>query len=376
MQSTYIALSVVISVMLALPQQVARCQSDAPVGDLPSVEDVVAANRNAVAGEKNVQAVKAISFQLGPQRIAVNRDGRLKSTMGFQPPVVFESILVQANGVRRNSRGRVSAVNGAERFRWTSLARLSSGLFSLNNIGLPLEMNGLRSFGPERHYQLTARDGVCTLSFYVDSTDLLLKRMVVTSADKTRGRCEYVFELGPPQEVDGFRLPSQIHVSELGVSGTFSPQAYPLQNVVLNPELPPDTFTAVDIHAGEWSVEQGRLTGQVLAVGAYEPYKIVRLFTNWVEADMVAAGFRSGENLTLTIGERQFDTQFFMTEDDANSSGTAWSTGTILLSNTPQVLVYYIYFNTMPDERFHELQDAFAVMMPLELRQKTDQGEE
>jgi len=334
---------------------------------LTDVRDIVVRTVQAVGGKGKLDQVRSYSFRLGEQTVLVSADGRLKLLSGFEPDIVYETLLVGPEGVKKNTRGRLMGLAGVEALKWRFLAEFWSGLFTLRNVLDPLALQGVRAFGPERHYCLTSRRDGVIVSYYVDAADFLVRRMVMKTSDPATGIFEFVCELGPAEENDGLKFPSRIYLSRVGVSGTAAPGAQNVSKVAFNPALPADAFSTADVNPGPVSVSPGALAGRILYVQPHDRLKIVFLVSNWIREDIDRAGLRSGDRIRLELAGVAFEAKFFVREEDAGADPHAYDAGTVLMTNWPdETILYHFQLNPMSQELFDKLKAT--VKTPAEAR--------
>jgi hypothetical protein len=333
--------------------------------------DIISSNVQAAGGVEALARVKNVSFAAGPAKYTASADGRMAVRYALEEPVVYEVLIVSGPAVGRNSLNRVSELSGVERGRWLCLARLVSGLFTLKNFGPDLTYEGLKTLGPERHHVLSTRIEGLRASFSVDAADFLVKRMVLSGADPAGESWEESTEFGSAEAVEGLKLPTALYVSQVGVGGTYSPGPRPLADFRINAELPAGLFDDLKVNCGAAEVSPGRLTGNVLLGQFDEEDLFVRVFTNWTEEDVEAAGFKNGDILIVASGGAEFECKLYILENQVNDS-TVYSPGNSLFTHTPTRFPgFYAQFNTLsPKERFDDLRAKIKVLAPIQAGKK------
>jgi hypothetical protein len=336
--------------------------------------DIVTKNFQAAGGEEPLDRVKNVSFSAGPARYTASADGRMVVRYVLEDPEAYEVLIVSGTAVRRNSLNRISELSGVERGKWVCLARLASGLFTLKNFGTDLTCEGLKIFGPERHYVLSTQVEGLRALFSVDESDFLVKRMVLSGVDAAGESWEESTEFGSAETVEGFRLPTALYVSQVGVSGTYSPGPRPLGDFRIDSELPAGFFDDLKVNCGRAEAAPGRLEGNVL-LGLFEEEDLfVRVFTNWTEEDIRAAGFKNGDILIMASGGTEFETKLYVLENQVDDP-TVYSPGNSLFTHTPTRFPgFYAQFNTLsPREKFDDLRARIKPLAPVQARKK-EQG--
>lgn len=336
-----------------------------------SAEDIISKNIQAAGGMEALARVRNLSFAAGPARYTASADGRMAVRYVLEEPVVYEALIVTGTAVRRNSLNRVSELSGVERGRWLCLARLVSGLFTMKNFGPGLTSEGLKAYGPERHYVLSTAVEGFRVSFSVDASDFLVKRMVLSGVDTAGERWEESTEFGGAEAVEGFKLPTALYVSQVGISGTYSPGPRPLGDFRINAEIQPGLFDDLKVNCGRAEAAPGRIEGEVLLGMFDEEDLFVRIFTNWMEEDIRAAGFKNGDILTIASGGAEFESKLYVLENQVDDP-TVYSPGNSLLTHTPTRFPgFYAQFNTLsPKARFDDLRAKIKVPAPIQAIKK------
>ncbi len=341
-------------------------QASSPDGGLTTSE-VVQKNIEAGGGLAALQAIRSLSFACGGRTYTVSADGRMKVQAAFALPAVFETLLVEPSGVRRNSLGRIEEIRGMERHRWRTLARLASGVFTLRNFAGPWDSAGLKTYGPRRYYVLSTSDEGTGLTANIDAGDFLVKRLVLRGSEGGE-EWELSIELGDPQATAGLAVPSMIFISQPGISQTSAPGPRPVTEVKFNEPLSEDFFRTLDVYTGTTESRPGWLKGQVMGA-LFEPEDFfVLIVTNWTEKEVQAAGLRSGEMMILRSGEGEFASRFLFIEDDAEPEFKIYDPGNSFLThNASRFPMFYVQFNRLePPERFEALRSQVRLLAPIE----------
>jgi len=346
-----------------------------PAGTAPqnllSAEDVISKNIQAAGGADALARVKTLAFSAGPAGYTASADGRMKVRYVLEEPASYEVLIVSGTSVRRNSLNRVSELSGVERGRWLCFARLAGGLFTLKNFGSGLTYEGLKVLGPERHHILSTTVDGLRASFSVDASDFLVKRMVLSGKDAAGEIWEESTEFGSSEAVEGIKLPTALYISQVGVGGTYSPGPRPLADFKLNAELEAGFFDDLKVNAGRAQASPGRLEGNVLFSQFDEEDLFVRIFTNWTEEDIRAAGLKNGDVLILTSGGAEFESKLYVLENQVDDPAV-YSPGNSLFTHTPtRYPAFYAQFNTLsPKERFDDFKVQVKVLAPIQARKK------
>ena len=336
-----------------------------------SAEDIISKNVQAAGGAEALARVRNVSFAAGTARYTASADGRMAVRYALEDPAVYEALIVSGTAVRRNSLNRISELSGVERGRWVCLARLAGGLFTLKNFGPDITYEGLKTFGPERHYILSTRVEGLRAVFSVDASDFLVKRMVLSGVDAAGESWEESTEFGSAETVEGFRLPTALYVSQVGVGGTYSPGPRPLSDFQIDSELPAGFFDDLKVNCGRAEAAPGRLEGNVL-LGLFEEEDLfVRIFTNWTEEDIRAAGLKNGDILIMASGGVEFETKLYVLENQVDDP-TVYSPGNSLFTHTPTRFPgFYAQFNTLsPRERFDDFRARIKPLASVQARKK------
>src|SRR5512143_2688690 len=197
-----------------------------------SLKDIVRKNVDAAGGKAKLAQVKTLSFRTGSARNFVSAAGDLKIVTG-KDPVVTEAVLVAGEKVVRDSFGVKSEVTGPQATVYRTMAKLYAGLFSLARFEGRLELVGVKSFGPEKLYQLTLKGpgGPVAVHFYLRADDFLLKRLVFLGTTPDGDKYEVNYDFAPFEEAEGFTLPRSWFDSQVGTRGNLTEMSEVKANV-------------------------------------------------------------------------------------------------------------------------------------------------
>jgi hypothetical protein len=280
--------------------------SMAAAQDSLSLKDILRKNIEASGGKAKLAQVKSLSFRTGGTRNFASSTGELKITSGREP-VVTEAILVAGGKVVRNSLGVMSEVTGPQAAVYQTMAKLYAGLFSLARFEGQLQLAGVKSFGPEKLYQLTSKApvGPLTVHFYLRADDFLLKRLVFSGTTPDGDIYEVNYDFAPFEDVEGLKLPLSWFASQVGTRGNMTE----MSEVKTNEGLDKGFFAKAETNVGRTEASPGQLKGNVLDWNA-SPFGLT-IVTNWMRKDIDAAGLRTGDKLVLLIDEDQYELAFY-----------------------------------------------------------------
>ncbi|MGZ5469299.1 MAG: hypothetical protein ACXW2H_09220 [Candidatus Aminicenantales bacterium] len=263
-----------------------------------TLKDILKKNLEASGGQEKLGQVKNLSFRTGGTRQIVSAAGDLKILTG-KDPVVTEIVCVKGGKVDRNSFGSTSEITGPQKAVYRTLAKIYAGAFSLTKFGDLLRVVGLKSFGPEKLYHLTAKasEGPVTTHFYLKADDFSLKRLVFQGTTAEGDKYEVNYDFAPFEEAEGLRVPLSWFVSQVGTRGNLME----VTELKANQPLAADFFSTMDLNMGAVKVGSGSLEGNVLNVDSFPNGLFVT--TNWTKKDIEQAGFKSGDELTLEGGD-------------------------------------------------------------------------
>ncbi len=337
-----------------------------------TVQVLVERNLVAAGGAEALAKIRTFDFAAGPLKYSASADGRLKVRSVFEEPAVFESVLVDGTAVRRNTLGRKTELHGMEKLRWIALARFLGGLGTLKPFTGGLSYEGVRSFGAEAFHVCSAGLTGGRATFYVDASDFLVKRLVVSGVDDDGAGFEESIELGFGDAIEGLRLPTTIYIARVGVGGTYSAYADPSTDFVLDAALPPGFFDANEVDPGPVEISPGVLRGRILSGRFYDEDFFVRIFSNWSADDVRAAGFGNGDVLVFSAAGVEFEAKLFYLESEVVDP-TVYDPGRAFFTHRPQRYpMFFIQFNTLaPRERYDDFKDRIKALIPIEARRKS-----
>ncbi len=280
--------------------------SMAAAQDSLSLKDILRKNIEASGGKAKLTQVKTLSFRTGGARNVVSSTGELKITRGREP-VVTEAILVAGGRVVRNSFGVLSEVTGPQATVYQTMAKLYAGLFSLALFEDRLQLAGVKSFGPEKLYQLTSKApvGPVAVHFYLRADDFLLKRLVFSGTAPDGDIYEVNYDFGPFEDVEGLKLPLSWFASQVGTRGDLTEMSEVKTNVALDKSF----FAKAETNVGRTESSPGQMKGNVLDWNA-SPFGLA-IVTNRTRKDVDAAGLRTGDKLVLLIAEEEYPLAFY-----------------------------------------------------------------
>jgi len=287
-----VRLTIVLSMILAF----GLFGLDSPGQTTLSAKDILEKNLQASGGREKIAAVKNLSFKAGQARTFVSANGEMKILTG-KDPVITEAILVQGDSVKRNAFNELSEITGIRKATFLVQAKLFAGLFSLLKFEGQLTLVGLRSFGPEKLYDLTAQVEGLKVDFFVKAEDFLLKRLVFQGRTPEGDKYEVNYDFGPFENSEGVLLPLSWFSSQIGTRGALTE----ISEVKLNQELIPEFFATAEVNVGTTEAAPGMLKGNILDLNQ-NPVGFM-ITTNWTKKDIDKAGLKTGDALALVIGD-------------------------------------------------------------------------
>jgi len=259
-----------------------------------SLKDIFERNLQASGGREKIALVQNLAFKIGSARYVTAADGRMKVLTGKEP-VVTEAILASRDKVQRNSFNNISELTGTQKAVYQTLAKLYAGLFSLERFEKELQLQGLKSFGPEKLYQLSIKADGLTVDFYLRTENFLLKRMVFHGLTPEGDRYEVNYDYPPFEQAGGCLIPLSWFISQVGGRGNL----VELTDLKVNLPLENDFFSKLDVNVGTVSASDGLLKGNILDFST-RPTGLL-IVTNWTKKDMDRAGLKTNDRLSLTI---------------------------------------------------------------------------
>jgi hypothetical protein len=282
--------------------------------------------------EKNVRAS-------GSREKLADSEGRMKTIAG-KDPVITEVILIDRDRVRRNAYNEISEITGPIKSVYIILARLYSGLFTLSRFEGRLEFQGIRSYGPEKFYELTTGTDTGRAGFFLRQEDFTLKRVVFQglSPEGEGDKYEINYDFGPFEEQDGLMLPTCWFSSQVGTRGNL----YEISNIQFNPELKNDFFSNLDVSVGSVEASEGSLKGHVL--DSMSSAQNLVIITNWLRKNVKEAGFKTNDRLTLSMEGIEEDIVFYESPNEMPPRETFAKGARIMTINPRMGETYIIQF--------------------------------
>jgi hypothetical protein len=322
----------------------------------PEIKNLIAKNVEAVGGEEKLAEIKNYSFKLGEQTVYLSSTGLMKLTSG-KDPVVTEAILASAKGATRNCFNIISDYEGFDKATYQALAKIRSAFFTLSSYKDQLEYHGLKKFGPKNLHMLTAKEGELDVEFYIDSEDLLTKRIVFSGFSDETGKYEVNHDFVSFQEVEGIKIPESWFASQVGTRGNLNQ----VTDVKINVDLSDDFFRSSDVNVGEVEMSEGRLKGNVVDFGRMRGNRF-QISTNWTNDCIQNAGFQAGDKLTLDVAGIHIELDFY----DQQPPRSAYSSGALLIPNR-QSENFIVYILT---SEYGDFSEKLEPLMPIQVAKK------
>lgn len=259
-----------------------------------SLKDILEKNLQASGGREKIVQVQNVAFKIGSSRYVTASDGRMKVLTG-KDPVVTEAILAGRDKVQRNSFNNITELTGIQKAVYQTLAKLYAGVFSLRMFEKELQIQGLKSFGPEKLYQLSTKADGLTVDFFLRADDFLLKRMVFRGLTSEGDKYEVNYDYAPFEQAGGCFVPLSWFSSQVGTRGNLSE----LTDVKVNQSLDSDFFAKLEVNVGTVTAAAGSLKGNMIDFNT--PPNMLSIVTNWTKKDVEQAGLKTNDLLTLTI---------------------------------------------------------------------------
>lgn len=259
-----------------------------------TLKDILKKNLQASGGQEKIAQVQNLAFKIGSARYVSASTGQLKILSG-KDPVITEVILVIKDKVQRNSFNNITELTGIQKAFYQTMAKLYAGLFSLQQFASQLKFEGLKSFGPEKFYQLSTKVDSLKVDFFLRADDFVLKRIVFQGVTPEGEKYEVNYDFAPFEQAEGCLAPLSWFSSQVGTRGNLSE----LTDVKVNQSLDSDFFAKLEINIGTVSAAPGSLKGNILDFNT--PPNMLSIVTNWTKKDMEQAGLKTNDLLTLTI---------------------------------------------------------------------------
>lgn len=289
---TRFRLTIVLAIVLAF----GLFGLDSPGQTTLSAKDILEKNLQASGGREKIAGLKNFSFKTGQARTFVSANGEMKILTG-KDPVITEAILVQGDSVKRNAFNDLSEITGIRKTTYLVQAKLFAGLFSLLKFEGQLTLAGLRSFGPEKLYDLAVQVEGLKVDFFVKAEDFLLKRLVFQGRTPEGDKYEVNYDFAPFENAEGTLIPLSWFSSQVGTRGALTE----ISEVKLNQPLALDFFAKAEVNVGTTEAAPGMLRGNIIDVNQ-NPAGIM-ITTNWTKKDIDKAGLKTGDALALVIGD-------------------------------------------------------------------------
>ncbi len=321
-----------------------------------TAKDIVDKNIQAAGGKENLSRIKNYSFRSGPLTYYMSDRGVMKLQEGKEP-IITEVILVDEKGARRNCFNKITELSGIQKSMYQALAKLRSGLFTLAGFKKNLNLEGLKSFGLEKHYVLSTTIGSLKVEFFIDSENFLLKRLVFKGFDPSAGKYEVNHDFGPYQELNGLKIPSSWFDSQVGARGRLNS----ISDLKLNQALEKGFFSRADVNIGTVRIGQGALEGNVVESAFQRNMLLVG--TNWTDECMKRAGFNAEDKLILEIAGKEIEIDFYQSFPPRDKLGP----GSKFIAPNTESENFIVY---LVSPEYRELLEDLSPLLPIRVRKK------
>ena len=322
-----------------------------------SVNELVNNNIQAAGGSERLAVIENFSFKAGSRVYYMSAARKMKITDGKEP-VITDVILVTDNEVKKNSFSHISQLKGLQKETYQALAKLACGFFTLKNFKGELYFQGLKSFGPKKHYNLTSKINNLEVNFFLDSKDYLIRRMVLKGYDSQGDKYEINYDFGPYQKKNGLKLPSSWFQSQVGTRG----RLYEISEIKFNLPLTKDFFAKFEVNIGQVKVSDGVLAGNIIDFSFQRNMLIIN--TNWTSQSIKQAGFKHQDKLILSVSGMNIDLDFY----DSRPPREALSPGAkLMMSNRGQDN----YMILLWSKEYQQLADKLEILSPIQVKGKT-----
>jgi len=350
---TYCRLAVVLAILVIMPY---LADAQTPL----SLKDILEKNLQASGGREKISLVQNVAFKIGSSRYVTASDGRMKVLTGKEP-VVTEAILVGKDKVQRNSFNNITELSGSQKAVYQTLAKLYAGVFSLENFEKELQLQGLKSFGPEKLYQLSTKADGLTVDFYLRTEDFLLKRMVFHGLTPEADKYEVNYDYPPFEQAEGYLVPLSWFSSQVGTRGSL----IELTDLKVNLPLDNDFFSKLDVNVGTVSASDGLLKGNMLDFST-RPTGLT-IVTNWTRKDIEQAGLKTNDRLGLTIEGVESELVFYAAANELPVQNVL-AQGARVLSPMPRGGETYVIQFFVIDTS--QIVPKLKVLAPIEVKKK------
>ena len=323
----------------------------------PFIQELIEKNIQSAGGPEKIAQIKNYSFKAGGKTYYLSEAGQMKIISG-DDPIITEAVLVAQGDAKRNSYNQLSNFENLQKYTQLSLAKLRSGLFTLDKFQDQLEYLGLKKFGPREHHQLTTREGDLEIHFYIDSTDFSLKRAVFQGFDDEQGKYEINHDYSLLQEIDGINIPSSWFSSQLGVTRG---SLIEVSDVTFNLPLEKDFFSSCEVNVGEVQISEGSLTGNIISSRFMRGR--LQINTNWTKKSIQGAGFKAGDKLILGLPDQEIEVDFY----DSSPPRNAYETGSKLMMPNRRDSNYIIIFSS---PEFEGLAESLEPLSSIKMERK------
>jgi len=317
---------------------------------------IIQKNVEAVGGEEALEAVKNMVIEIqNPyyQQIVsfyyITSDGKGKIVY-TNDDLVWMVATINGGDFKVNSALPPENITPLDKVRARCFTKLFGGVFSLKNFKDNLKAEGIKKYGPEKHYVLSTSMDDHGIKFHIDTQDFLLKRLLITGGDAESGKYQASYEFGPFNENNGLNVPNAFFSSTIGVPGGGNVRQE-FRNMKTNIDIPPDFFHKRELSFGKVSWKDPVLFGNGISSTPRGPYYVI--ITNWSVKDMEKAGLQSMDKIKVKIDATEIDALYIA--NNTEITGEIAAPGNAILLRNDQ----YFAVVVMWGETFKPIHDSF-----------------
>lgn len=362
-------LCIVLLILFCLPGQ----EAEANEGQGLTVAEIIAKNIEAVGGKEKIESIKNVTFDAVnpnyPQVInkySASSDGRLRIETNINGLV--PAIVILNNGeIKTVQFSNTQELSPLEKVNIKCFNNLYTGAFSLMNFKDILTFQGMKKFGPEKYYLLTTTIDNHSVTFYIDTKEFILKRVVFKGSSKEDGKYESAYEFGPAQDADGLKVPSSRFGTNVGTGNTYSGQSM-ISNFKINQPLDDKFFDKQELNFGSVTAIENLIKGNGIFSQAI-PGRYTVVLTNYSAADLEKSKLKSQDRIRIKIGESEFDGHYLSSDQEIATEHT--SPGSAILLRQEDGYAVFLLFG----DNFSPINEKFKPLVEITVTKIKDKEE-
>ncbi len=315
-------------------------------------DQIIMKNVEAVGGLEKIKNLGVVSVDLASiytrqvtQQVFADGDGNMKTTFAT-PPLVEGVLCYYKDQIKEKHFVPPAQPGDGSNERLICTSRLFAGAFSLYYYKDDLKLEGIKKYGPEKHYIFTFSNDFCDVKFNIGTEDFLLKRMEISNKKEGIEEYKVSYDFSEYKDINGLKIPTRYFRADMGAGASARGVDGLYMNFATKKDIKPDFFTNLELNYGKVEKTDSAIIGSITN-NVFVPaggYNIVA--TNLSDPDIKDLGLKPNDKVKVALLGDNFDAIYLNSTNDI--SGQHFIPGNkILAKYGPSP--YYILLMIGPD---------------------------